>query len=137
MSAPEFCAAALEGIWNGEVKASYDRYKSYLDDFFPGRSLCHTEKGYLGLCPPTVKAGDRVFVVESKETPIMVREVLDHPGIYRLVEGECYIHSMINLEAFPGPLPNDWRMEYKKFVDRNVALYIHLILDDHNKKIPV
>jgi hypothetical protein len=110
----QFCTSALSNILSGDEVDEDVMYRAVLQDYLPGRAVFRTEKGDLGLCPTSVKEGDRVFVAVGKDSPLVLRKVADRAGSYRVVGGECYLHGMMNLEAFLGPLFGGWRLECGK-----------------------
>jgi hypothetical protein len=59
--------------------------------------LCTTEKGYLAAVPFVTKVGDFIAVLAGGRVPFVLRPIGDH---YRLV-GPCYVHGIMNGEAFP------------------------------------
>ena len=59
--------------------------------------LCTTAKGYLAAVPSTAKVGDCIAVLAGGRFPFVLRPIGDH---YRLV-GHCYVHGIMNGEAFP------------------------------------
>jgi hypothetical protein len=59
--------------------------------------LCTTAKGYLAAVPFTAKVGDCIAVLAGGRVPFVLRPIGDH---YRLV-GPCYVHGIMNGEAFP------------------------------------
>jgi hypothetical protein len=59
-----------------------------------------TSKGYYGLGPATIEAGDKISVFFGSKTPLIVRE---EDG-YHLLVGEAYVHGLMSGEAMA-----DWR----------------------------
>jgi hypothetical protein len=59
--------------------------------------LCITAKGYLAAVPFVAKVGDCIAVLAGGRLPFVLRPTGDH---YRLV-GPCYVHGIMNGEAFP------------------------------------
>ena len=76
-----------------------------------GRKLFRTEKGYLGMTCPHVRAGDKVCVLWGGRLPFVLREkcqvVLatgdsEGPQVvmsHVLIGGECYVHGLADGEA--------------------------------------
>jgi hypothetical protein len=76
-----------------------------------GRKLFRTEKGYLGMTCPHVRAGDKVCVLWGGRLPFVLREkcnvVLtlgdsEDPQVvmsHVLIGGECYVHGLADGEA--------------------------------------
>jgi hypothetical protein len=65
-----------------------------------GTALCTTAKGYLAAVPYVTKVGDCIAVLAGGRLPFVLRPTGDH---YRLV-GPCYVHGIMNGEAFPESL---------------------------------
>ncbi|KAH8789969.1 hypothetical protein F5882DRAFT_267251, partial [Hyaloscypha sp. PMI_1271] len=69
-----------------------------------GRRFFTTEKGYMGLGPPTLQPGDVICVIFGGITPFALRkQESDFSSSsqnirYRLV-GECYLHGIMHGEA--------------------------------------
>lgn len=61
-----------------------------------GRRLIQTEKGYIGLAGKSVEVGDHVVLVEGLETPLVLRR----KGEQWKIVGDCYVHGVMNGEAF-------------------------------------
>jgi len=76
-----------------------------------GKKLFRTEKGYLGMTCPHVRAGDKVRVLWGGRLPFVLREkgqVILAPGdsedpqvvmSHVLIGGECYVHGLADGEA--------------------------------------
>jgi hypothetical protein len=58
-----------------------------------------TTKGYLGLGPDDIKAGDVIALVMGSQVPFVLREVVD--GKYQIV-GEAYVDGIMDGEAMAG-----------------------------------
>ena len=69
-----------------------------------GRAIFSTGDGLIGLCPNTVKVGDKIYCTLGVDYPILLSSVEGMPNNFRL-RGECYVHGFKNSEAFLGPLP--------------------------------
>ncbi len=78
----------------------------YLKD----KLIITTREGYIGLAPPKALPGDHVCVLLGCATPLLLRPVPNHQ--FRVV-GECYVHGLMDGEAFLGPLPDQKRDSYK------------------------
>ncbi|KAK4112855.1 hypothetical protein N656DRAFT_798040 [Canariomyces notabilis] len=66
-------------------------------DFTDGRTMVRTEKGYIGLAPAWALAGDHIVILKGGAVPFVLRSAPD--GCWQLV-GECYVHGIMNGEAF-------------------------------------
>ncbi|KAF4610419.1 hypothetical protein G7Y89_g15700 [Cudoniella acicularis] len=75
-----------------------------------GRSLFWTEDGYLGLGPTDVKPGDHVCIFFGGEVLYLLRSI----GIHYLFVGECYVHGLMDGEAYA--LLDDGLHTVEKFV---------------------
>ncbi|KAF4616233.1 hypothetical protein G7Y89_g15171 [Cudoniella acicularis] len=62
--------------------------------------LCTTANGYLAAVPYTAEVGDCITILAGRDHPFVLRPTRDH---YRLV-GPCYVHGIMNGEAFPDNL---------------------------------
>ena len=70
------------------------------------RSFIITQEGYIGIAPNATKPGDRVCVLFGCRTPMLLRKT---SGLQSQVVGDCYIHGVMDGEAFLGPLPNNFK----------------------------
>ncbi|KAI0121086.1 heterokaryon incompatibility protein-domain-containing protein [Xylariales sp. AK1849] len=59
------------------------------------RRFFTTEKGYMGLGPRETEVGDKVVILQGHRAPIIAR----HGNPWKVV-GECYIHGIMEGEAF-------------------------------------
>ena len=73
--------------------------------FCSKRSFIITNKGYIGIAPKATKPGDRVCVLLGCQMPLLLRKT---SGLQFQVVGECYIHGLMDGEAFLGPLPDNY-----------------------------
>ena len=67
------------------------------------RSFITTEEGYIGIAPKATKPGDHACVLFGSQMPLLLRK---SSGLQSQVVGECYIHGLMDGEAFLGPLPD-------------------------------
>lgn len=88
---------------SGKHNKSCSDYLIYLSAFFNGRCFVTTQEGYIGLAPLASKAGDQICIILGCRSPLVLR--LTTKGTYTVV-GECYIHGLMQDEAFLGPLPH-------------------------------
>lgn len=67
-----------------------------------GRQLYITERGYMGLCRPSVKEGDEVHIISGGPAPFILRPAEDRSAgdvpCYTLM-GDCYHHGIMDGEA--------------------------------------
>lgn len=69
------------------------------------RVLFITQRGYIGLGPPSVKAGDGVYILSGGSTPFILRfagiqrvaERIGEVPCYNLI-GDCYVHGIMQGE---------------------------------------
>jgi hypothetical protein len=92
------------------MRDMYNKGSLFGSEYFP-RKLCVLGNGYLGVVPKNAKVGDVVCVVLGAQVPFVFRRVkrgeTGEKGesgeggeiSYRLV-GECYVHGMMDGEAF-------------------------------------
>ena len=80
------------------------KYLDYSWNFCKGRSFLTTDEGYIGLGPEAAKSGDQICVLLGCTSPLILRRVGNNNSKYQVV-GECYVHGLMNTEAFFGPLP--------------------------------
>jgi hypothetical protein len=59
--------------------------------------LCITSKGFLASVPYTTEVGDCIAVLAGGRVPFVLRRTADY---YRLI-GPCYVHGIMEGEAFP------------------------------------
>ena len=59
--------------------------------------LCATASGYLAAVPYTTEVGDRIAILAGGKVPFVLRPTGDH---YCFI-GSCYVHGIMNGEAFP------------------------------------
>ncbi len=59
--------------------------------------LCRTTDGFLASVPYTTEVHDVIVILAGGRTPFVLRP---NGGYYRLV-GPCYVHGIMNGEAYP------------------------------------
>jgi hypothetical protein len=59
------------------------------------RYLIATKRGYLGIAPSWVRAGDKICVMSGGSVPLVLRERAGTEGAHELI-GECYVHGIMN-----------------------------------------
>lgn len=70
---------------------------TFLENIISESPLCVTLRGYLAGVPCTTEPGDEIVVLAGGKLPYILRPTKDY---YRLV-GPCYVHGIMNGEAFP------------------------------------
>ena len=73
------------------------KQNEFQQEIYSTNPLCTTAKGYLAAVPLTTKVGDCIAVLAGGRVPFVLRPTGDH---YRLV-GPCYVHGIMEGEAFP------------------------------------
>ena len=68
------------------------------------RSFFKTREGYIGLAPRNAQPEDQVCFLLGCSMPMLLRPTANSQ--YQVV-GSCYVHGLMNGEAFLGPLPED------------------------------
>ena len=104
----------------------------YLDGVYVamvGRVFFTTEAGFIGLAPKAARKGDQVHILLGCQSPTLLRP--EDTSTFSVV-GECYIHGLMDGEAFLGPLPRNWKRVLRAdrgsqylwdtFVDREAGL---------------
>lgn len=80
-----------------EMMAKEDRFGDAVRSTAP---VCTTRKGFLASVPYTTEMGDCIAVLTGRRVPFVLRPIGD---CYRLV-GPCYMHGVMDGEAFPKDL---------------------------------
>jgi hypothetical protein len=93
-----------QSIWDkhhnlGIPELVYREAKSYFNQIMSGRNFFVTEKGYIGIGPLNIRAGDSICLFLGGITPFAVRKV--DRETFNLV-GECYVHGIMSGEALEG-----------------------------------
>jgi hypothetical protein len=70
---------------------------SFLNILNKSSPLCVTASGYLAAVPCTIEVGDCIAILAGGRLPFVLRPTGDH---YCLI-GPCYVHGIMNGEAFP------------------------------------
>ena len=104
----------------------------YLDGAYAamfGRVFFTTEAGFIGLAPKAARKGDQVHILLGCQSPMLLRP--EDTSTFSVI-GECYIHGLMDGEAFLGPLPRNWKRVLRfdrdsqslwdTFVDRGAGL---------------
>jgi hypothetical protein len=89
----------------GDNPSSADRSRGRADQFWynlslscKGRCLFITKKGYYGLGPWIMKAGDECHILKGARVPFVLRKADD--GLSLKVVGEAYLHGIMHGEFF-------------------------------------
>ncbi|CAF9907047.1 hypothetical protein IMSHALPRED_005426 [Imshaugia aleurites] len=72
------------------------------------RSFIKTREGHIGLAPRVAQAGDKVCVLLGCSQPLLLRPA-PNDSQYQVV-GECYVHRLMQGEAFLGKLPDRYQV---------------------------
>ena len=120
-------------------------------DYCKGSTFVKTREGYIGLAPRYAQPGDQVCVLLGCNVPMLLRPIANSQ--YQVV-GECYVHGLMNGEAFLGLLPEDFqptfifnepsRRDFWGFLDHRTGKTQYndprmesLPEDDNDKKTPM
>ncbi|KAF2830871.1 HET-domain-containing protein [Ophiobolus disseminans] len=100
-------------VWSGSdaelrTQPSYRAYVKELISDRRGEVFFTTEKGYLGVSPASVKAGDVVAVLLGASVPIVLRPQRTLDARKYQIVGPCYIQGLMFGEGLLGPLPLGW-----------------------------
>ena len=76
-----------------EICTHFNWYLDAIEHVAYGRLLFTSEKGYMGLAPPSTRPGDMVCVLLGGKTPYILRP--DGKRHYRLI-GDCYMHGQMH-----------------------------------------
>ncbi|KAM0798112.1 heterokaryon incompatibility protein-domain-containing protein [Usnea florida] len=87
--------------FNSDASIDSKKFLESVRTYCSKRSFIITEEGYIGIAPRATKPGDRVCVLLGCRTPLLLRKT---SGLQSQVVGECYIHGVMDGEAFLGPL---------------------------------
>jgi hypothetical protein len=92
-----------------------------------GRAIFSTGDGLIGMCPNTVKVGDKIYCTLGVNYPILLSSVEGMPNNFRL-RGECYVHGFKGSEAFLGslhvlPSGGVWSYEFKYVQESFEVIY--------------
>jgi len=77
-------------------------------EFYPALSsvsnyiVCRTRGGYVGLAPTSAKVDDHICVLSGANVLFAIRDSIERPGMFWMIGG-CYMHGMMNGEAFNFP----------------------------------
>ena len=101
---PEEKRKFFRDIWEDERPVDipdivYRAARTCFNDIMYGRNLFMSARGYLGLGPIHLRAGDYVFILLGGMTPYIVRSVADDSFAS---SGECCLHGIMNGEAMEG-----------------------------------
>jgi hypothetical protein len=80
------------------VSAEGNNYALALGDNIYGWKFFTTQRGLVGLGPPSSMAGDLVYVFNGGGVPFLIRRSATRAGAYRLI-GECYVHGLMDGEG--------------------------------------
>lgn len=74
--------------------------------FCKQKSFIETCEGYIGLAPQIAQPGDHVCVLLGCDVPMLLRPA---PNLRYQVVGACFIHGLMQGEAFLGPFPDHYQ----------------------------
>ncbi|KAE8381821.1 heterokaryon incompatibility protein-domain-containing protein [Aspergillus bertholletiae] len=76
---------------------SKTRYIPFLQraaNHIKGERFFITMNGYIGTGSPLVEPGDRVCIIPTVQTPLIIRRIPDRSGVFYAI-GSCYVHGMM------------------------------------------
>ena len=76
-------------------------FLDWIWNYCRGRTFVKTREGYIGLAPRNAQPGDQVCILLGRNMPMLLRPIANSQ--YQVV-GECYVHGLMNGEAFLGPI---------------------------------
>jgi hypothetical protein len=76
-----------------------DEYTKQWEFATENRCIFRTERGFLGLGLKTVRAGDRIYILQGAPTPYIFRHRDTDPENVLDLEGEAYVHGIMHGEA--------------------------------------
>ena len=86
-----------------------NKFLSWVWEYCKLRSFFKTREGYIGLAPRNAQPEDQVCFLLGCNMPMLLRPTTNSQ--YQVV-GECYVHGLMNGEAFLGPLPEELQPIY-------------------------
>lgn len=81
------------------------RFLKRMDFGSGGRMFIQCTNGYMGIAPPSTRAGDEIFVVVGCQRPLVLRSRPGGESRY-VVVGECYVEGLARGEPLLGSLPD-------------------------------
>ncbi|KAI2616258.1 heterokaryon incompatibility protein-domain-containing protein [Hypoxylon sp. NC1633] len=78
------------------IKKAEAEYYIYHRRLFQRRMIRTEERGLIGLAPVAIRPRDKIFLFKGSRVPIIVRQ----DGDRWLVVGDCYVHGVMEGEAF-------------------------------------
>ncbi|KAE9971741.1 hypothetical protein BLS_004319 [Venturia inaequalis] len=87
----------LKSTWN-----SYPEFGMLIEAQAAGRRLAKTKKGSLCLVPAEAKQGDSIILAKGGRVPLVIRRLDSEENAFEswTLVGECYVHGVMNGEAF-------------------------------------
>ncbi|KAG0645851.1 Heterokaryon incompatibility protein [Hyphodiscus hymeniophilus] len=86
---------SIENIATGMSTGDDDELKSFV--WLRKQPLCVTVGGLMASVPEMTEVGDRIVLLSGSNVPFVVRPVDD----YHRMTGPCYVHGIMNGEAWP------------------------------------
>ncbi|KAF2647182.1 hypothetical protein K491DRAFT_763823 [Lophiostoma macrostomum CBS 122681] len=97
--ASEFPFSAMEMVHS----VLHPQFLPALEVAVAGRAMFITQKGRIGLCEPTTKVGDEVWILEGGRVPFILRPLKVHgqdSSPHHALIGDCYLHGVMDGEVF-------------------------------------
>lgn len=95
-----------------------EKFLSRVESYCENKSFIKTSGGYIGLARRHIQPGDLICVLLGCQTPMLLRPTSD--SRYQVL-GSCYVHGLMDREAFLGPLPEDYQIV--SVLDERVGTY--------------
>ena len=107
-----------------------EKFLKRVGSYCEGRSFIKTREGYIGLAPQNAQLGDQVCVLLGCNLPMLLRST--SKSQYQVV-GPCYVHGLMNGEAFLGPIPEHFQLILA--FDKSENGYLRRFVDNRTRKI--
>ncbi|KAI0386421.1 HET-domain-containing protein [Hypomontagnella monticulosa] len=103
----ELSEAVIKAQSNEAVAESRlsDWFKQNVPPWISGSYPFRLRSGHIGVIRGMPQEGDKVFVIPGCAVPMLLRPTLR--GEYQVI-GDCYVHGIMDGEAFLGSIPPSW-----------------------------
>ena len=82
------------------------KFLRFVGAYCKARSFIKTREGHIGLAPQHAQSGDQICILLGCDLPMLLRPTSESQ--YQVV-GPCYVHGLMNGEAFLGPIPEHFQ----------------------------
>ncbi|VUC35364.1 unnamed protein product [Clonostachys rosea] len=100
---------------------SFSFYEEFSLGLLLGRTIIITNKDEVILGPPGTKKGDQIVCFLGCDSPIVLRPVPGSENFH--VVGECFALTLKDSQAFLGPLPSPWVVQFFSNSPDRTGLY--------------